>query len=226
MDIRPVGQVLLDHRRALDVPAGTSWSPRALPGGLTGLGGLPQREVQRTLLVAGRAFLGLAHLVGTLPAEATVGWVALNVVVDVTVAGGVGVAFLDELLDQRDHLGDVLGGPRLYVREVDPEEFQPLMERVGVAAYDLLPGDTFFVGLVDDLVLDVRDVLHEPDLIAPVPEIPYDHIPEQRRPGVAYVDVVVDRRTADVQADPAILSYLHHLSAQGVVNVNAHAPSL
>src|SRR3954454_6854778 len=33
VDVRPVRQMLLDHRRALDVPAGTARSPRALPGG-------------------------------------------------------------------------------------------------------------------------------------------------------------------------------------------------
>src|SRR3712207_2572763 len=45
MDVRSVWQMLLDHRRALDVPARPSRSPRALPGGLAGLGGLPEREV-------------------------------------------------------------------------------------------------------------------------------------------------------------------------------------
>src|SRR5829696_7692878 len=45
VDVRSVRQVLLDHCRALDVPARPSRSPWALPGGLAGLGGLPEREV-------------------------------------------------------------------------------------------------------------------------------------------------------------------------------------
>src|SRR5215210_3388176 len=72
VDVRPIRQMLLDHRRALDVPAGTTRSPRALPGGLAGLGSLPEREVQRALLIVCRAFLGLAHLFGALPAQAAV----------------------------------------------------------------------------------------------------------------------------------------------------------
>src|SRR3712207_5787739 len=32
VDVRPVWQVLFDHRRALDVPAGPTRSPWALPG--------------------------------------------------------------------------------------------------------------------------------------------------------------------------------------------------
>src|SRR3954447_16523107 len=100
------------------------------------------------------------------------------------------------------------------------------MEGVGVATHDLLPRDALFVGLVDDLVLNVRDVLHEPNLVAPVPQIPDYHVPEQRRARVTDVDVVVDRRTTDVQADPAVLSNLHHSSAQSILDLNAHTPSL
>src|SRR5919202_6769876 len=100
VDVRPIGQVLAHHRRALDVPPWAALSPRALPGGLAGLGGLPQREVQRAPLEAGLALLRLAHLLGTLVAQRPVIREALDGVVDVAVAGGVGVAPLYELLHQ------------------------------------------------------------------------------------------------------------------------------
>src|SRR5215217_1167217 len=226
VDVRSVRQVLLDHRRALDVPAGPSRPPRTRPGGLAGLGGLPEREVSGAPLVAGLGPLGLAHLFWTLLAQGSVFRVAPYIVVDVAVAGSVGVALLDKLLDQRDHLRDVLGGPWLYVRAVNPEKLQPIMEGVGVAAYDLLPGDTFLVGLVDNLILYVRDVLDEGDLVTPAPQIPCDHVPEQRRAGVANVNVVVDCRPADVEADLAVFADLDGASTQGVSNKHAHAPSL
>src|SRR5215210_1849587 len=208
------------------MPAGAARSPRALPGGFAGFGGLPEREVQRALLVAGRTFFGLAHLFGALLTQLAVARVAFDVVVDVSVAGSVGVARLDQVLYQRDHAGYVLGGPRLHVRKADPEKLQALVEGVGVAAHYLLPRDAFFVGLVDDLVLDVRDVLDERHVVAPAPEIPHDHVPEQRRAGVADVDVVVDRGPADVESDPAALPHLHGASAQIVPYLYAHALSL
>ncbi len=43
-------QVAQAHRRALDVPARAAHPPGALPGGLAGLGRLPDGEVQRVLL--------------------------------------------------------------------------------------------------------------------------------------------------------------------------------
>src|SRR5215212_5633455 len=194
-----IKQMLHDHRRALDVPSRTPGTPRALPRGLGRLRSLPEGEVQGALLVPGLALFRLAHLLGTLVAEATVLGEALDGVVDVTVAGGVSVTLPDKLPNERDHLGDVLGGARFDIWEADAEEREPLVEGVGVAAHDLLPGDALLVGLVDDLVLHVSDVLDVGDVVAPALEVPHRHVPEQRRPRVPYVDVVVDRGPADVE---------------------------
>jgi hypothetical protein len=100
------------------------------------------------------------------------------------------------------------------------------VEGVRVAVYYLLPGDSFLVGLVYDLVLYIRDVLDERHIVTPAPQIPGHNVPEQRRPRVADVDVVVDRRTADVEAEPATLPHLDHLAAHAVFYEQTHAPSL
>src|SRR5918997_32597 len=226
VDVRPVGQVLLDHRRALDVPARTPTSPRALPRGLAGLRGLPEREVERALLETGLALLRLAHLLGALVRELAVLREAFDGVVDVAVAGGVSVALLDELLNKRDHLRDMLCRPRLDIREADAEHVQALMEGVGIAAHDHLPGDALLVCPVDDLVLYIRYVLDEHGLVSPTLQVPRHHVPEQGRPDVADVRVVVDRRPADVEAYPAALTDLDQIAAQGVPYGYAHASSL
>ena len=206
---------------------------RPAPHGLSqegspGFGGLPQREVQRAPLEAGLALLRLAHLFGTLVAQGAVGREALDRVVDVASGffRGVRVALLHELFDQGDHLGDVLGRAWLDVGQPYAEHLKPLVEGVRVAVYYLLPGDPLLVGLVDDLVLYVRDVLDERHVVTPAPQVPGDHVPEQRRPRVTDVDVVVDRRTADVEAEPATLPHLDHLAAHAVPYEQAHAPSL
>jgi hypothetical protein len=87
------------------------------------------------------------------------------------------------------------------------------MEGVRIATYDLLPRDALFVGSVDDLVVDVRDVLDEGDLVTSAPQISRDHIPEKGRPSVADVYVIVDRRTADIDTDLPILSDLYQATA-------------
>src|SRR4051812_29427887 len=57
VDVEGGPEILLAHRRALDVPSGPAFSPRAVPGhalGLSGLGRLPEREIERIpLLLAG-----------------------------------------------------------------------------------------------------------------------------------------------------------------------------
>src|SRR5215212_6762827 len=228
VDVSPFGQMLTHHGGALDVPARASWSPGALPGRLARFGGLPQGEVQRAPLETGLPLLRLTHLFGTLVAQGAVGREAIYGVVDVASGflRGVRVAFLYQLFDQGDHLRDVLGGARLDVGQPYAEHLQPFVEGVRVAVYDLLPGDTLLVGLVDDLVIYVRDVLDERHVVTPAPQVPGDHIPEQRRPRVANVDVIVDRRTADVEAEPATLPHLDHLAAQAVFYQQTHAPSL
>jgi hypothetical protein len=88
------------------------------------------------------------------------------------------VILLYEFFYERDHLGDVLRRPRLHVGQADAEQRQPLVEGVGVAGDDLLPGDALGVGLVDDLVLDIRDVLDEGHVVAAAAQVPDDHVPE------------------------------------------------
>src|SRR5215210_8692756 len=174
------------------------------------------------------ALLRLAHLFGTLVAQGAIRREAPDGVVDVAAGfcGGVGVSLLDELLDQRDHLGDVFGGARLDVGHPYAEHLEPLVEGSGVAAHDLLPGDPLLVGPGDDLVLDVRDVLDERDVVTPAPQVPGDHVPEEGRPRVTYVDVVVDGGTADVEAQPATSPHLDHPAAHAVLYEQSHAPSL
>src|SRR5215212_10850428 len=228
VDVGPFGQMLAHHRGALDVPARAPCSPGALPGRLARFGGLPQREVQRTPLEACMALFRLAHLFGALVAQGAVGRETFDGVVDVAVGffRDVRVALLYELLDQGDHLRDVLGRPRFGVGHPNAEHLEPVVEGVSVAVYDLLPRDPLLVGLVYDLVLNVRDVLDERHIVTPAPPVPDDHVPEQGRPRVADVDVVVDGRTAHVEAEPASLSHLDQATAQAVLYAQAHAPSL
>src|SRR5215217_6552652 len=164
----------------------------------------------------------------TLVAQGAIRREAPNGVVDVAAGffGGVGVASFYQLRYQGDHLGDVLGGPRFDVGHPYAEHLEPLVEGIGVAAYDLLPGDPLLVGPVYDLVLYIRDVLDERHVVTPAPRVPGDYVPEEGRPRVTYVDVVVDGGTADVEVETITLPHLDHPAAHAVLYEQAHAPSL
>src|SRR4051812_46890413 len=100
----------LRHRGALDVPARPAAAPRRLPPRvLSVLVRLPEREVAGVLLeLAGLLFLGrVAHrlLVAVTTRELPVVRVARDAEVDVA-ACRVRVPALDQLLDQREDLGN------------------------------------------------------------------------------------------------------------------------
>jgi len=52
VNVEAVAEVVAAHRRALDVPPGTPATPRALRAPLVLRAALPQREIQRIVLVA------------------------------------------------------------------------------------------------------------------------------------------------------------------------------
>src|SRR3954469_15463878 len=99
VDLERRPEDLLDHRRALDVPAWPAPAPRRLPPRVLrrGLVRLPEREVARVLLE--RVRLLLLDLIRTLAREAAVFGIRGDAEVDVAV-DRIGVPRLDQLLDE------------------------------------------------------------------------------------------------------------------------------
>ena len=108
----------------------------------------------------------------------------------------------DEPLDQRDHLRDVVGRLRVHVGREDADRGHVLALRRDVALRDLLRADALPLGALDDLVVHVGEVPHEPHLVAAEEQVAPDHVEGQRAPGVAHVGEVVHRDPADVDTDP------------------------
>src|SRR5947199_4037784 len=130
MNLEGRAEELLRHRGALDVPARTAAAPGRVPGRvLAFLRRLPEREVARVLLERAGILVGL-ELVEPLPREASVGGIACDTEVDVA-TGLVGEAVADELLDQRDDLGDGVGGLRLVVRAAETEPLGVVLVALG-----------------------------------------------------------------------------------------------
>ena len=199
MDLEARAEVLLGHRRALDVPARPAAPPRGFPPRvLAGLVRLPERKVARILLE--RVRLLLLHLVEPLTRETAVVGEPRDAVVDVTF-DLVGEAALEQPLDQDDLLGDRVRGGRLDVGPSQAEAVGVLevpARRVG-RELGTVPGR----GVVD-LVVYVGDVHDDLRLVATVLEPPLQ--PQRQHAdceGIADVDAPVDRRAAPIDPDRA-----------------------
>ena len=223
MDVDGRAQVAVDHRAALGVPAGAPLAPRGGPARLTGLGGLPEGKVKRiALLVVDLDALAGTQLVQVVTREDAV--VVVGAHGEVHVAGGhrVGKALLDEQGDHLLHGLDLTRGARTDVGVHDAEAVHLLDEGGRELLGHIGRGATLVVGAVDDLVVNVREVLGKGDLVALVHEITADDVEGQEGPGVADVDLVVDRGTADVHANLALLDGDKLLLAVRLAVVDEH----
>ena len=218
VDLEARAEMLLGHRGALDVPAGSAVSPGGGPPGvLSGLVGLPEREVALILLPWIR--LLFPDLVELLTGEATVVGEARDTEVDVPI-GLVREPVPDQLLDHPDLLRHRPRSRRLGVRPPEPESARvvqvPPCRSLGEAG--ALAGR----GVVD-LVVDVGDVDHQRGLVARSLEPALQPHREHERDGVADVDALVDGRPAEVHADrPGRAGQWLQRPRQGVVQ--AHPP--
>ena len=204
------------------MPAGAALAPRGIPVRLAGLGGLPEREVQRIFLdvvhVDARAGL---QILDRLVAELAVVLELQRAVVHVAV-DGVGIALVDERGDDVDDLRNVLGGLRVNGRLMHAERVGVGEVLVDVFLCDLLARDALFVGALDDFVVHVGEVLHERHIVAAVFQIAAQHVKHDDRTRVADVDVVIHRGAAGVHAHLARLDgdELLFLHGHGVVKLH------
>src|SRR5208282_2748719 len=207
VDVEMSTQVPHAHGRAFNMPAGTAWSPRALPRGLAGLGALPECEIARISLQGGGLDPGAGHqLFGIAVAELAVIRGTGHVEVDVA-PGRVGKPLVDQPRGDLDDLGDVLGGAgHLIDPALAPSDAQRL------EAVEIIPGHLLgqlldrrpvLLGLNDQLVVHVGDVDYPGDTVAEIDEVALDRIKDHRSNHVADVAFRVDRRPANVHADLA-----------------------
>jgi len=167
VEVDGVAEVLLAHRAALDVPAGATAAPGAVPGvvAVSGLVRFPEREVAAVFLLVGVDGLRFAGEGGAelefafLDArEAAVSGKRRHLEIDGAIGGAVGVAVAHEAVDHVDLLADVAGGGGF---DVGREAVQ--RGAVGVEFVGPLPGDlgeraVFVAGALDGFVVDVGEI--------------------------------------------------------------------
>ncbi len=130
-------------------------------------------------------------------------------------------------LDQLDHRGDVLGGPRLGVRRPDPEPVAVFLERASERVHMLPERHALGRRRRDGAVVDVRQVHDVEDLEPARLEPAAQEVLEQEGPEVSDVGVVVDRGPAGVQRRPPRVKGHERLdlAGEGVVEPESHPPA-
>ena len=108
MNIEVVAQMTGIHGRAFDMPARTARPPGRLPGRLARLGHLPQHKVHGVTFALLHADPGAGlQLLQILTGEATILGVAVDGEEHIAIIRHIGVAIVQQLLHQRDDLGDM-----------------------------------------------------------------------------------------------------------------------
>ena len=222
VDVERRAEVLHRHRRALDVPARPAGPDRPSPTTARPASG-PSRarsRGRRPCAYSSASTRSPTRICsGSSRGELAVGRPRGDPEEDRAVVGPVGVALLEERLDERDHLVDVLGRPRQDVRRRHPQGSRVVQEPREPAVGELVDPDSRRRRAPDDLVVDVGDV-HDPrDAQAAVAEVADEQVGVEEAPEVADVGRAVDRRPAAVDPDVARLERLERprLAGQRVV---------
>ena len=163
--------------------------------------------------------LALVHVVDVAVRERAVLGQRAHAEVDVAL-GLVGVAALDQRLDQRDDLRHHLRRLRLEVRAPEPEPLRcPRGRPPVISAASSSDGAPGRARRVVDLVVDVGDVGGQHRVVALVAQEALEQREDDERPRVADVDAAVDGRPAGVDADAVAgtRDELLELAALGVV---------
>ena len=228
VDVDVLAQGGQGHGRALDVPARVAVPPRRGPLDQPARPGrLPQGEVGVVALARVRLLLPVPgpQLVQGVARQAPVAGERLDREVHVAV-DLVGVAALQQLGHQLQHLGDVVGGARVGGGRLEVEGGRVGQVRLGVEGGDLgrrlvlqagrdqhpvLAAVELLVGHVPD----VGDVLHLADLGPARLQGPPEQVGQQEAAQVADVGVAVHGRPAGVHGDPPGRPRPHRLLGPG-----------
>ena len=208
VNVECLAQRFARHRRAFDVPTRPSSAPLRRPRRLSGLGALPQHEVERVALAAlDRDALSGAQVVERFARELSVARKLAHRKVDIAALGAI-VRLIRQLLllqqlDQPQHLRHVLGRTRLRIGHRQSERCKILVHVADESLGQLADGFAVFGGAPDDLVLDIGDVANVRDIQPDHAHPALRHVHRHEQACVPQVAVVVHGHPAHVQADAA-----------------------
>ena len=218
-------QHLLNHRRTLDVPPGSTRAPRRIPRRLPGLRSLPQREIRRILLpIVHRHALARAVILQFAAAQRTVPGQRVHREVHVAVPGGVRVSLRDQTLGHLHDVADVFRRAGFHRRRKEPRGRHVFVKSVDESIHERLARLAIFVCARDDLIVDVGEVAAIRHVVALAHELAVEHVEGDVHARVADVAVVVDGNAAHVHGNLTVVASRHEgllLARHGVVQDHA-----
>ena len=123
--------------------------------------------------------------------------------VHIAVRGKVGVAGIEQLLHNADNCVHGFGRAGMHGRLADAEALRVRVVFLDIAVGNHVIGHAFLVGLVNHLVVDIGEILHELHLIAAVFKVAAQQVEHDERARVADVEIVVHGRAAGIHFDLA-----------------------
>ena len=224
MNIEGILYVVCRHGRAFDMPPRAPFAPGALPGGFTLFFLFPEGKIKGITLLFTRFNPGPGHqLVLLLMGQPAVIRKAGCIIVNIS-ATGVGNAVFQQPPDQFNNLGDMPGSSRFDIG-------RPHMQGGSIffiGFYKLFGqfshGDPLFASPVNHFVVNICIILDQPDRKAAVFEIAPDHIENNKDPGIADMNIVVDCGATDVKGNQGRRSRFQFLFAasEGVIDFYGH----
>ena len=224
VNIKAVPQVFAAHSRTFDMPAGATHTPRAFPRRFTRLGGLPQGEIHRIfLLITDLHTRTCQHIIQITAGELAVIGEFLHRKINIAVyliseAFGHQRAYqINDLLHMPGNSGVDVG--RQYIQCLGVLEI-----RGDILLCHISRRDAFLRRTTDDLVIHVGKILHIGHIKPGIFEIPPHRIKNHDRAGITQVNIIVNRRSADVHRDLAGRSRheIDLVALHSVVNLNSH----
>ena len=197
-----VGKQGVDHDAAFRVPARTALRPRGVPTDAF-FGLFPKGEIQGGFLLrihfdaraGNERFRGIA---GKAPVIGDMGDAEINVPVR-----DIGAPVFDEIVDVGNHLGHVNRGTGRLIRGQRAHLGNDVLEFLDDGIGQFLLGNPELFGSLDDLVVHIRVIGNERDVVANGRKQAAPGIENDDGAEIPDVGRIIDRRTADVERDLA-----------------------
>ena len=198
------------HRRAFDVPAGPPRTPRALPGWLSGLHGLPQGKVCRCAFA--RCVVCRTELFHFLSGE-------LSILAECSYAEphravlNVCKFLVNQGLHQVLDILNLFRDPRLLIRWNESQTLRIPVKGINVPFRECHGVFPFSFARRMILVIHICEVPNEAHTPSPVSQITNERIEDDHRPGMSYVAVIVNCHSTYVERYLSWLDWLKGFDA-------------
>ena len=199
VDIDRVPEIFSVHGRAFNMPAGSSLPPRGIR--LAGFCSFPKRKIKRIFFhFADRdpcaAFQIFNRLMRKFSVFLELQCSEINVSPSL-----ISIAFLHKRLNNADNFINILSCFRMHGCMLKIKSVRVRPEFLNIFFRYFIVCGALFVGSFNDLIINIRKILHEFNMVSPIFQITPQHIKHAKRPCISDMDIVIYRWPAGIDLD-------------------------